>query len=194
MDEQETDQIGLSDRPRRRLTRPMVVGGVAAVAVIAGAGIGLAATNHPAPTATTTSALSAAASPSPSASATTGKHHGRHSRGFGFGGGFGLGGVLHGQVTVRKAGGTYETLDVQRGTVTSVSSSSLTIKSADGYTATYAVSSSTTVDAEAAGIGSVKSGDSVFVTAQVSGSKVTATRLQDTTAIKDGRIHFSKSS
>jgi hypothetical protein len=194
MDEQETDQIELSGRRGHRRTRPMVVGGVALFAVVAGTGVAFAATNHPAPAATTTSSLSASATPSASASAPTGKHHGRHSRGHGFGGGFGLGGVVHGQVTIREKNGTYETVDVQQGTVTAVSSSSLTIKSADGYTATYAVSSSITVDTKTAGIGSVKSGDSVMVEAQVSGSKVTATRVQDTTAIKDGRIHFSKSS
>jgi hypothetical protein len=49
--------------------------------------------------------------------------------------------VLHGQVTIQKPGGGYETLDVQRGTVTAVSATSLTVKSTDGYTTTYAVTS-----------------------------------------------------
>jgi hypothetical protein len=191
MDEQGPDQIELSSRPRRSRIRPMAVAGVAVVAVVAGAGVAVATTSHPAPTATTTSALSTGATPSASASPSAAKHHGRHGHGGGSGLGIGLGSVLHGQVTIRKAGGGYETVDVQRGTVTAVGSSSLTVKSADGYSATYAVSSSTNVNAEAAGIGSVKSGDTVLVEASTSGSTATAVHVRDATAIKNGRAKIT---
>ena len=107
-----------------------------------------------------------------------------------FGMGPGTGGVVHGQVVVPKSGGGYQTLDIQRGTVTAVSSSSVTVKSSDGYTATYSVTSNTLVNAESAGIGSVKSGDSVFVTATVSGSTATAASVTDTSAIRAGRGAF----
>jgi hypothetical protein len=102
----------------------------------------------------------------------------------------GLFGVVHGQVTVPKAGGGYQTVDVQRGTVTAVSSSSITVKSADGFSATYAVSSSTEVNAQAAGIGTVKAGDTVGVTATVSGKTATAASIIDLTSIRSSRGSF----
>jgi hypothetical protein len=185
MEEQETDLIELSGRPRRRV-RPVAVAGVALVALAAGGGVGYTAIHHSTPAATTT-ALSAGTTPSssPLPSSSLPRH-----RGLRFAFGFGFGQALHGQLTVPKAGGGYQTLDVQRGTVTAVSSTSLTVKSSDGYTASYAVNSSTIVDAESAGIGSVKSGDTVFVAATVSGSTATAARVIDTTAVKAGRAHF----
>jgi hypothetical protein len=84
------------------------------------------------------------------------------------GGFFGLGGpfgAVHGQFVVPKSGGGYQTIDTQRGSVTSVSTNSITVKSADGFTKTYQVSSSTNVDAQRDGIGSVKTGHQVAVTA-----------------------------
>jgi len=204
MDDQDTDVIAMNEddpQGRRRRVRPGVAAGVALVAVAAGAGIGYAATHHGSPaTSTAASALSAgtSASPSPSASALPGNpgmHGWRAGIGpggnFVFGLGIGAGGVVHGQVVVPKSGGGYQTLDVQRGTVTAVSSSSLTVKSSDGYSATYTVSSSTIVDAKSAGIGSVKTGDSVVVTATVSGSTATAANVTDLSAIKAGRAAFA---
>ena len=97
---------------------------------------------------------------------------------------------MHGQVTVPKSGGGYQTLDVQNGTVTAVSASSVTVKSADGFSASYAVTANTVVDAKSAGIGSVKTGDTIFVTATVSGSSATAATIIDVTAVKAGRASF----
>ena len=117
-------------------------------------------------------------------------HRGRFG-GFPFGGfGMGSGGLVHGQFTEPKSGGGYQTVDVQNGTVSAVSASSITVKSADGFTATYAVKSSTVVDAKAAGIGSVKKGDTIFVTATVSGSTATAANITDMTAVQAGRASF----
>jgi hypothetical protein len=182
-------------------SRPVAVAGVAIAALAGGAGIGYAAThslaNGGAPD---TAAVAAAAAPTPSASAAPVPHPaGRGWRAFaggfpgaglGFGGIAGAGGAIHGQLTVPKSGGGYQTEDVQQGTVTAVSSSSISVKSADGFTATYVVSSETLVDAQAAGIGSVKKGDTVSVTATVSGSTATAVSVFDQTAIKAGRASF----
>jgi hypothetical protein len=98
--------------------------------------------------------------------------------------------VVHGQLTVPKSGGGYQTLDVQSGTVTAVSTGAITVKSADGFTASYTVTGDTVVGAQSAGIGSVKKGDEVFVTATVSGSTATAATIVDLTAIKNGRASF----
>jgi len=181
-------------------SRPIAVAGVAIAALAGGAGIGFAATHSLASSgAPDAAAVAAAAAPTPSPSTAPGPQHRAAGgwRGFaggfpraGFGIGIGAGGVVHGQLTVPKSGGGYQTEDVQQGTVTAVSSGSITVKSADGFTATYVVSSNTLVDAKAAGIGSVKKGDTVSVTATVSGSTATAVNVLDETAIQAGRAAF----
>ena len=75
---------------------------------------------------------------------------------------------------------------MQRGSVTAVSTSSITVKSADGFTKTYQVTSSTLVDAQRDGIGSVKDGHQVLVLAKVSGSTATATSIQDLSLLRAG--------
>lgn len=196
MDEQDTDVIDMNGQDPRggsRRVRLGAIAGVALVAVAAGAGAGYAATHHGSPS-SAASALSAASStpsanPTPSASPVRPRHGFRGLGGPGrwFGTGIGAGRVLHGQVVVPKSGGGSQTVDIQSGTVTAVSSSSLTVKSSDGYTASYTVTSATIVDAKSAGIGSVKTGDTILVIASVSGSTATAVNVIDTTAVKAGR-------
>jgi hypothetical protein len=190
--------------------RPVLIAVVAAVALLGGAGVALAATSSSAPQAASRARpLAATPSPSPSRCQVKLHWHGapRPGRGFevpapgpafGFGAlGFGAVGPIHGQFVLPKPGGGYQTIDTQRGNVTAVSTSSLTVKSSDGYTHTYQVTSSTRVDAKRAGIGSVKTGQTVFVLATVSGSAATATQVVDFAAlptppkmfIKPGSLH-----
>jgi hypothetical protein len=122
----------------------------------------------------------AAATPSPSARPAF-PHRGRPG-----GMGFGLGGVfgaVHGEFVVPKSGGGFQTIDTQRGSVTAVSATSITVKSADGFIKTYQVMSSTNVDAQRNGIGSVKTGHQVVVTATVSGGTATAVSILDFTLL-----------
>jgi hypothetical protein len=180
----------------------LLFAGVAVTALAGGAGVAYAATHTGTPAAaqtTSQSVASASPSPSPSGSATApaapehrfpGWAGGHGIAGIGGIGGIGSGGAVHGQLTVPKSGGGYQTVDIQRGTVSVVSSSSITVKSADGYTASYAVTSATEVNAESAGIGAVKTGDSVFVTATVSGSTATASSVTDVTSIQASRGSF----
>jgi hypothetical protein len=200
----DTDMITMNPPrwQRWRPARPVAVAGVAIVALAGGAGVGYAATHSTAKPAADTSAVSGGAAPTPTPSAFVpppGSRIGPVWRGLGarfplFGVPFGLGGadggVVHGELTVPKSGGGYETLDVQSGTVTAVSATSVTVKSADGYSLSYTVTSKTLVDAQAAGIGSVKKGDSVFVAATVSGSAPTVADIYDLTAIKAGHVSF----
>jgi hypothetical protein len=183
---------------RWRPSRPVAAAGLAVVALAGGAGIGYAATHSVAASgAADTAAVAAAASPAPSPSAMPGQGPVHSWRAFpgglgplGFGG-FGIGtSVAHGQLTVPKSGGGYQTVDVQNGKVTAVSTGSITVKSGDGFTATYTVTSKTVVAAETRGIASVKKGDTVFVTATVSGSTATAADILDLTEIKAGRVSF----
>ncbi|HEX3004011.1 MAG TPA: hypothetical protein VHO27_07360 [Angustibacter sp.] len=93
-------------------------------------------------------------------------------------GGFGLmgpRGALHGELVVPQRDGTgTQTVVVQTGEVTAVSAKSLSLKSTDGYTATYVITSTTRVGARSAGITSLKKGDTVSVLATKSGSTLTA--------------------
>jgi len=127
--------------------RPYILTGVAVAALLGGAGAALAATNSPGPSAPP-SAAAATPAPSPTPS---GQRPGPGFRHFGGGFGFGFGGLfgaLHGQLVVAKPGGGYQTVDVQTGQVTAVSTTSITLKSADGFTKSYVVTSSTLVDAQ----------------------------------------------
>jgi hypothetical protein len=163
--------------------------GVAFTALVAGAGAALAASNGSSSPSSPTSAAAAAATPSPSP--TDPGVYPRKGRGFGglFGGeAFG---AVHGQLVVPKSGGGYQTVDVQRGQVTAVSSTSITVKSDDGFTKTYAVTSSTIVDAQRDGIGSVKTSDQVSLEATVSGSTATAADITDLSGLQSGRHAFN---
>lgn len=82
-----------------------------------------------------------------------------------------LGDVQHGEFTAQDAAGTSVVMTVQRGTVTAVSTSSVSVKSADGFTATYAVDRSTRGRAT-----TLTKGDSVLVVAQKAGAKAVVIR------------------
>ncbi len=134
-----------------------------------------AATSTPSPSASGGSSSSTGKSP---AGGPGGHGPGGHGPG-GFGGGFG-GDVLHGEETVQQ-GTTVKTIDQQSGTVTAVSSTSITVKSTDGFVATYVVNSSTAVgkSGSKSTIAAVKVGDTVRIEGDKVGSTVTATRIMD---------------
>lgn len=176
--------------PRRRLLRLPRAGlsvGVAAGLAFGGAGIAFAATS-----------VTSSSHPSSSPSATTvpvpgpGAKVRPHLRplGHGLGKGFARGGVLHGEVTVPNGSGGYRTIELQVGKVTSVSQSSITVTSADGYQHTYAVDPSTIVDAQAGGISSVAGGDQVRLVAVTTNGKDTAMDIQDVTKVGNSRKGF----
>ena len=82
-------------------------------------------------------------------------------------GAMGLGNVQHGEFTLTGTDGKPVAMTVQRGQVAKVSDTSLTVKSEDGFTATYAVS----VDTRRTGANDLASGDTVLVVAEKSGAK-----------------------
>lgn len=168
--------------------RPYVLAGVAVAALLGGAGAALAASNSGTP-ALTPSAVAATPAPAPSPGQPGTRPGFRHFGGW-FGSGPGLFGALHGQFVVAKSGGGYETVDVQNGQVTAVSGTSITLKSADGFTKSYVVASSTLVDAQRDGIGSVKVGNEATVLATVSGSTVTAASVTDMTLLQRSHQAF----
>jgi hypothetical protein len=188
--------------PKQRRPRRARLGKTAAgLAVVLGAGTGAATV---ALTGSASGGPSLASSDSTASSSTTSTSapglapspgmpcRGKHGR-FGYGPGLGplglapgLFGVIHGTFTVKTPDGQFETIDAQTGTVESVASTSITVKSADGFSQTYQVTSSTEVGAEADGILSVKDGDQVSVEGLVSGNTVTAQRVLDITQLEQG--------
>ena len=175
-----------------------VMAGVITLGVLAGAGVAVAATSSSGQPA----APAASVSPSPSASPSVRPHVPPQGPWrmlppgggpFAFDGPGALGGLfgaVHGTVVVPRPGGGYQTVAFQNGKVTAVSSTSITLHSADGYSRTYQVTSSTLINAQRDGIGSIKTGNQVVVTATVNGSTATATRIIDVSLIQQGIHRF----
>lgn len=148
-----------------------MIAGAAVVALIGiGGGVAFATSGSGS---STPAALTAATTPTSGANApangtTKHKHRGLLDR------------AEHGSVTVKTKTGT-EVIDVQRGTVTAVSPTSITVKSQDGFTATYVVDSTTKVrkTGQQSAIANVANGDEVAIAAVHSGSTDTAKRIGD---------------
>src|SRR5205085_9422705 len=124
-----------------------------------------------------------------------GYRHGPGGRGggpgFAKGGLGGPMGAIHGEFVVPNGSNGYRTIDTQRGQVTSVSSDSITVKSEDGFSKTYAVDPNTVVDSGRDGIGTVKNGDTVAMTAAVENGKASAMSINDATTLGSIRQHWN---
>ncbi len=148
---------------------------VAAVAVTGGIGATWAAadTPSPSPSATTSAAPTPGGHQQKADKTTAGKskagrgHRSLQRR------------ALHGEVTL--GGQKTRVVDFQRGTVQKVSATSVTVKSRDGYTATYAVTSATKIrkDKSATKVGDVLVNDHVRVVATRDGTTRTAKAIVD---------------
>lgn len=174
-------------------SRSAVAGGIAGLVVLGAAGAAYAA-GSTTTTSPTTGSGATTTTPTTTPSTAPGTHPGRRFGGFGGGmgfGGMGFGGnVVHGTYTVGDGNGGYKTVEVQIGKASAVSSTSITVTSADGYVHTYVVSASTVVDSQRDGIASVTSGDTVDLQATTSAGKDTATNVVDTTKIGSSRSGF----
>jgi hypothetical protein len=163
-----------------RAQRLVVAGGLAAGLALGGAGISFAASSGSSSSSTTRP---------PNAPVKPG--HGPRAFGPGLPGFGGLGQVVHGQATVHTRSGSYQTIAFQVGSVTEVNSTSITVKSTDGFSQTYDVTANTIVNAQRDGISSVAKGDEVRVIATQSGAnKWTATNITDMTKLKNSRAGF----
>ncbi|WP_433052762.1 hypothetical protein [Dactylosporangium sp. CS-033363] len=101
--------------------------------------------------------------------------------GMGGGGSTGLSGALYGDFTASDGNGGYTTKRLQTGTVTEISTTSITAKSADGHTTTFVIGSATSVDNGQDQVSDIQTGDTVTVVGTVDGSTATATTITDTT-------------
>lgn len=141
-------------------TKVALVAGAAVLAMAGiGGGIAFAADSGP----TTTPAAPSAKAPH--------AHHGAHRLAHR---------VEHGEFTVHTKTGD-QVIDLQRGQVSAVSATSVTVRSEDGFTATYTVGSASKVRVQkkASAIANVHTGDKVAVAATRSGNTDTLRRLAD---------------
>jgi hypothetical protein len=92
--------------------------------------------------------------------------------------------ALHGTYVVSDGNGGYTTQLTQTGTVSAISSSSVTVKSDDGYSKTYVISTSTTVGSGR--IADVLKGHTVRIVATSAKQKITATSITDTSLASAG--------
>ena len=120
--------------------------------------------------------------------------HGPGGPGGRFKGGPGLGGpqgAIHGEFVTPDGSGGYRTVATQVGDVTSVSSDSITVKSADNFSRTYSVDQNTVVNSGRDGIANVKNGDKVAVNAVANDGKAAARSIQDMTTLGQIRQHWN---
>lgn len=181
----------------RRFGRiPMIAGAVVVSFFLVGLGVAYAQSDSSGTTSTLPAVVpppSGQIAPAPAQPGPNGKggrfgrgHHGPFGKFFGLGGfgHLGRGGPLHGEFTIRKPDGSgFQTVAVQTGEVTAVNSSSITVKSEDGFSRTYSVDENTVVGAGRDGIGTVKTGDTVRVAGVVEGGQAKAAAILDKTSL-----------
>lgn len=145
-------------------------------AAATGVGIAYAADSAPSPTASDSPTVRF----DPTGSPADGRALGRHGARAGLLAGGHLTRVMHGEVVVSGRDGTPTTMNVQRGKVTDVSASSITVRSEDGFTATYQVTADTVVRINQKGgtTAKISDGDTAVVLAHRGGDTNTAQQVR----------------
>lgn len=164
-----------------RKTTKIIAAGISTIALAGGIGVGIASADpstSPTPSASPTSGASPSTTAKPKAEgkkadekkagekkAGEKKHRDLTTR------------ALHGEVTL--GGKKARVVVFQRGTVDKVSASSITVKSKDGFTATYSVAETTKIRQAKTTIKAtdIKTADRVRVLGPKDGETVTATRI-----------------
>jgi hypothetical protein len=145
-------------RIARRAVAPVAIAGLLALGAT---GWAAAASGSPSASKTSTTA-----SPAPDNEHWKGAWGG--GRGGHWGGWSGAGGfqnALHGDCVSAKPGGGTQTTVFQRGTVTDLSGTSVTVRSSDGYTQRYAMGADTPVDQDKKGTASLSKNKEVMIIA-----------------------------
>lgn len=84
------------------------------------------------------------------------------------------GDVLHGEMVVEEEDGSIVTVRLQEGEVTAASPTSISVRSTDGFTSTYAITAQTDQERDRDHAASAQVGDTVHVRATVEGTTATA--------------------
>ncbi|HET7489258.1 MAG TPA: hypothetical protein VFJ85_15105 [Acidimicrobiales bacterium] len=186
MDEQQAPEG--KDTRSRRIRSGLVAAGAAAGLTLAGLGVAAGQTDGttsiPPESGTTQAPVPNQAAPAPPMPGPGPME--MHMKGPG-GPHMGMGMGIHGEFTTRGPNGGWQTIATQRGEVTAVTHTSLTVKSEDGFSRTYAVDDNTMVGAGNEGIDDVKTGDKVDVVALVVDGKASAVEVHDAT--QDQQLH-----
>lgn len=153
--------------PRRGRTVALIGAGLAGGVVLAG--FATASAQTPTPTTPDDTEQSAPMGPGPGK---RGGHRGGHGMG------------IHGEFVTAAPDGGYQTVATQQGEVTAVSATSITVRSEDGFSRTYAVDDNTLVNAGNEGIADVEDGDDVRVKALVVDGKASAVSVDDGTQVQ----------
>ncbi len=164
-------------RGRRRRAAGLVAAGLVGGVVLAGFATANAQTDPTPSPSQTAPGTPGAPAPRGPMDGGRGKHGGKHGMGMG----------IHGEFVTAAPGGGWQTIATQRGEVTAVSATSLTIRSEDGFSRTYSVDDNTLVNAGNEGIDDVENGDDVRVTALVVDGKYNAVQVNDGTQVE--RLH-----
>lgn len=185
----------------RTRTITLTLGSLAAGAVLATGVTGLALADDSAGSSSSPSASTDASTEAPRM-----RDGMRDGRGHGGPGGRGMMGAvrdavgqpIHGETVVKKEDGTFATVRHLHGTVTAVSSSSITVRAEDGYTATFTVNADTVVrtglpergasSTATSTIADVTVGDVAHVSGIVNGSSATADRVFAMTAAQAAEL------
>jgi len=128
-------------------------------------------------------ATAASPTPTPSLGPQAPDRHGPGEpgpRGLGLLGGPG-GRVLHGEATVQRPGGGTQVIRFQHGTITAIGGSAVTVRSTDGFTATYTVNSTTRIslNGDSGSLSRLKKNDDVRVFAVQNGAANVAKAVLD---------------
>jgi hypothetical protein len=164
-----------ASRLRARTAVGLVAAGLAGGLVVATLGVAGAQTSEPTPTPSQSQSQSAPqdGGESKSGRARRAKIGGRGGHGLGP-----LGHGIHGEFTVRNPNGDgYRVVATQRGVVTAVSATSISVRSEDGFSRTYVIDAETRVRSGDQGLAGIVTGDTVGVAGVVSGTTATATRI-----------------
>jgi hypothetical protein len=120
----------MSVREPLRLRKALLAGVVALALTGAGTAIAWSAADSPSPTASPSESAAGKSDKAPGQEKPAKSQRPQH---------------LHSESVVKKADGTFETELTQQGTVESVSGTSVTVKSEDGFTQSYAVNAETKI-------------------------------------------------
>ncbi|MFE0073787.1 hypothetical protein ACFWYW_33520 [Nonomuraea sp. NPDC059023] len=170
--------------PVRVIPRKLIIGAVAALVITTAGGAGVATAASASPTPAPSDSATPTETPAPTDDPTAQppsaapeppkRAHLRAMSG------------IRSEVVVPKAGGGYQTVATHTGEVTATDADSITVKSEDGFSREYAVNDTTRVSAGREGLGGVKNGDTVHVTATVEGDSATAQQVTDLTRPEAG--------
>ena len=86
--------------------------------------------------------------------------------------------ALHEERQLEQRDGTVRTVALQGGTVTALTTDSVTVESSDGFTRTYAVTSGTRIATPSGTLADLAAGDAVLVEATVEGDTATAVTIR----------------